>query len=280
MKISPLPWCATDPVRASPSPIRRANRAQPAPSTGASVTTSPIQEPAGGLRSGPRSGSASGPSSLPTGTPATVSRSRLPKLVISSTPTVWPSAVTRDAVPMPPLKPRQLMPRARADGALGRWGVRADRRRRRASQATFTSCATDLHPPGVVEERVVALGHHRDDEVLRHVREPLDHQLAGGVVHAAELQRRGQEHRRLERAPLAGGDEAGALARAVEHRASGRQHRVEGVVTQPDHGDPGPGDARDPAADRARHARPSHGRHPHRARRGPSWSDRWGASRY
>jgi acyl-CoA reductase-like NAD-dependent aldehyde dehydrogenase len=25
-KISPLPWCATDPVRASPSPARRASR--------------------------------------------------------------------------------------------------------------------------------------------------------------------------------------------------------------------------------------------------------------
>ena len=36
MKISPLPWCATEPVRANPSPIRRANRAHPAPSAGAS----------------------------------------------------------------------------------------------------------------------------------------------------------------------------------------------------------------------------------------------------
>lgn len=49
-------------------------------------------------------------SSGPTGTPATTSCSRTPKLVSSSTATVCPSAVTRDDVPMPPLKPRQDMP--------------------------------------------------------------------------------------------------------------------------------------------------------------------------
>ena len=49
MKISPLPWWATDPVRARPRPTRRASREQPAPSTGASVTTSPMHEPAGRL---------------------------------------------------------------------------------------------------------------------------------------------------------------------------------------------------------------------------------------
>ena len=83
-KISPLPWWATEPVRASPSPTRRASRAHAAPSTGASVTTRPMQEPAG--FAGPRS---AGGSSRPTGTPATTSSSRTPKLVSSSTATVW-----------------------------------------------------------------------------------------------------------------------------------------------------------------------------------------------
>ncbi len=85
--------------------MRRASRAQEAPSTGASVTTMPMQEPAG--VSGP---DATGGSSRPSGSPATVSASREPKLVSSRTPTVWPAAVTRDEVPMPPLKPRQDIP--------------------------------------------------------------------------------------------------------------------------------------------------------------------------
>ena len=46
-KISPLPWCAVEPVRARPSPTRRASRSQPSGSTGASVTTTPMHEPAG-----------------------------------------------------------------------------------------------------------------------------------------------------------------------------------------------------------------------------------------
>ena len=103
-KISPLPWCAVEPVRARPSPTRRASRSQPSGSTGASVTTTPMQEPAG------LGGSSCSGSSRPTGTPSTVSRSRWPKLVISSTATVWPPGVTRDDVPMPPLKPRHDIP--------------------------------------------------------------------------------------------------------------------------------------------------------------------------
>ena len=54
------------------------------------------------LRSRGRRAAGSG-SSRPAGTPATVSRSRSPKLVIVTTPTVAPPGTTRDAVPMPPL---------------------------------------------------------------------------------------------------------------------------------------------------------------------------------
>ena len=68
------------------------------------MTTTPMQEPAG------LAGPASSGSSRPTGTPSTVSRSREPKFVIRSTATVWPPGVTRDEVPMPPLKPRHDMP--------------------------------------------------------------------------------------------------------------------------------------------------------------------------
>jgi hypothetical protein len=63
-----------------------------------------MQEPAG------VAGPGAGGSRRPHGTPSTTSWSRVPKLVSSSTATVWPSGVTRDAVPMPPLKPRQLIP--------------------------------------------------------------------------------------------------------------------------------------------------------------------------
>jgi hypothetical protein len=97
-KISPLPWCAVLPVRASPSPARRAARWQAAASSAPSVTATTMHEPAGRGRAGPGSGSSS-----PAGTPATVSRRRSPKLVSVTTPTVAPSASTREAVPMPPL---------------------------------------------------------------------------------------------------------------------------------------------------------------------------------
>jgi hypothetical protein len=97
-KISPLPWCAVLPVRASPSPARRAARWHVAASSGPSVIATTMHEPAGPGRGGPGSGS-----SWPAGTPATVSRRRSPKLVSVTTPTVAPPGSTRDAVPMPPL---------------------------------------------------------------------------------------------------------------------------------------------------------------------------------
>ena len=66
-----------------------------------------MHEPAGAA--GPDSPGGAG-SSRPAGTPSMVSRSRSPKFVSTSTPTVCPDGTTRDAVPMPPLKPRQLIP--------------------------------------------------------------------------------------------------------------------------------------------------------------------------
>ena len=58
----------------------------------------------------------------------------------------------------------------------------------------------------------------------------LELDLAGGVVHPPELHRRGQVDRRLRRSPLGGGEEAGALAGAVEHGAAGRHRPVVGVL--------------------------------------------------
>src|SRR5580658_10684767 len=121
MKISPLPWWPVEPVLARPSPARRASLVHAAESSGASVTMTTMQDPAGagagagggavgdGADGAGRAGGAAG-SARPTATPLTVSRSWLPKFVSTSTPTVCPDGVTRDEVPIPPLKPRQLMP--------------------------------------------------------------------------------------------------------------------------------------------------------------------------
>ncbi|HTT55277.1 MAG TPA: hypothetical protein VMH35_28130 [Streptosporangiaceae bacterium] len=99
-KISPLACCPVLPVRARPRPARRASRWQPALSSGPSVSTTTMHEPAGRAEGCPGPGPGS---SRPAGSPATVSRSRTPKLVIVTTPTVTPLGSTLDAVPMPPL---------------------------------------------------------------------------------------------------------------------------------------------------------------------------------
>src|SRR5207248_1740478 len=98
-----MPFCATEPVRARPSPTRRATRSSELAATGVSVATTTMQLPAAASR--PPSCSRS----RPTGTPATVNCRAAPKLASTRTPTVWPAA-TRLALPMPPFQPRQLMP--------------------------------------------------------------------------------------------------------------------------------------------------------------------------
>jgi hypothetical protein len=155
MKISPLPWCAVEPERASPKPTRRARREHEAPSTGASVTTMPMQEPAG-FRSPVEESSVepvetTGPSARPTCTPFTISSSRAPKFVIRRTATVW-SPTTRDAVPIPPLKPRQDIPvpepTAPSSGAVD------DPREASAAPyaATTSSCSTCIRRASLSQE--------------------------------------------------------------------------------------------------------------------------------
>ena len=52
----------------------------------------------------------SGPMRSPTGTPFTLSRRRWPWFACTRAPTVQPSSTVREDVPMPPLKPWQIMP--------------------------------------------------------------------------------------------------------------------------------------------------------------------------
>jgi hypothetical protein len=110
-----------------------------------------------------------------------------------------------------------------------------------AVHAAATSSRAHLHPTGVVEVGVVALGDHRDDEVLRDPLLLLEHQLTRGVVDPAELQRRREADRGLDGTPLGCGDEPRALSGAVEHGATGHHRPVEGVIGDPQHSDPGAG---------------------------------------
>ena len=104
MKISPLPWWATEPVRASPSPARRATRSSELAAQRRIGCDDGDAAPRGRRATSPVGGAGR------PGAPATRScRQAAPKLARTSTPTAWPAA-TRLALPMPPFQPRQLMP--------------------------------------------------------------------------------------------------------------------------------------------------------------------------
>ena len=194
-KISPLPWWAVEPVRARPSPIRRASRAQPAPSTGASVTTTPMHDPAGRWRA---VGAGSG-SSRPTGTPGDGQPRAARRSWSAAAPRpCGPSGVTRDDGADAALEAEARHAGAGADRALAGRARSTPREASAAACAARTSSAVDLHPAAVVEERVVALGDHRDHHVVGHPGVLLERDLARGVVHPAELHRRGQVDRRLD----------------------------------------------------------------------------------
>ena len=101
-------WCSRPP---RPYGRCRGRRARRAGGTGGGAAARPSPRSRSPTRR-PRTPAASGvarPRSV-TGTPSTVSRSRRPWLACRSTPTVQPPSTTRDAVPMPPLKPWQIMP--------------------------------------------------------------------------------------------------------------------------------------------------------------------------
>ena len=236
------------------APRRRASRASCAGPSGASVATTAMQLPAS------RDRDAGGPGSTrPAGTPSTRRSGADPKFASTSTPTVAPAAgAIRLAVPIPPFQSKQTIPvpaptAPSATGPSARRGERAARVPR-----------LDLDRPAVAEPAVVALPHHRDDDVLR------AHGGVGGdgrgdrtVEHAPDRHRGRQVDRRLDHAPLGQAHEAGQLARAVEHRAARGHGRGEQPVRRPgrDRGHAGPGD---PAA--ARLVAPDrHVPHPHAA---------------
>ena len=104
-KISPLPWWATEPVRARPSPARRASRSSCAGCSGASVATIAMQLPAGDRGSRPS------PTVGKTGMPS-IRRSRAdPKFARTSTPIVASTSGTRRLDdPIPPFQPNATMP--------------------------------------------------------------------------------------------------------------------------------------------------------------------------
>ena len=107
-KISPLPWCATEPVRARPSPARRASRSSWCDDIGASVASTTMQLPAGSSRANCQPPAAN---SRPTGTPSTVRSA--PDAEVGQherTEPVADEVTCRDADPIPPLNPRQHIP--------------------------------------------------------------------------------------------------------------------------------------------------------------------------
>ena len=191
-KISPDPWWATDPARASPRPIRVASRRHPSVSSGASVTTTPRQEPAGGgdrprrppagtahprhrapAARAARDGSSSptGPASAPPARQRPSSRSHCPKLVSSRTPTVCPEGSTREAVPTPPFQPRHSIPvPAPTAPVCGRTPDPTDSRAASARRRDVVEL--DLHRTGEAQPRVVALPDDRDDHVVGDARGP------------------------------------------------------------------------------------------------------------
>ena len=159
---------------------------------------------------------------------------------------MWPAAVTRDEVPMPPLKPKQDIP-VPAPTAPSAGGSPAPRDDSAAAWASAYVVAAHLHPPTVVEVGVVALADDRDHHVVGDAAVALELDLAGGVVDPAELHGRGQVDRGLGGTPLPGGEEAGALAGTVEHGAARRDGPLVGVVGEEQTGHAG---ARDSAPGR------------------------------
>ena len=195
-------------------------------------------------------------SSRPTGTPSTVSRPCSPKFVMTSTPTVCPAAVTR---------------RRRTDAALeaqaahaGAGSDRAFRRRGRPvrDRAGRSAAATSSRSTCMRRASLRKLSSHSATTGMMTSSSPIarllgDQQLAGRVVHPADLHRVGEEHRRLDQAPLLRGEEPGALAGAVEHRAARRHRLAEPVAARVDHGHAGAGHA--PAVRRLRLVAPYRG---------------------
>ena len=212
----PLPWWATEPVRARPSPARRASRCSWAPCSGASVATTAMQLPASRDRAAP--GPAQEPADGHAVDPQVGRRAEVREHEDADGRPRLGHDAARGADPALPVEadhPGARADRALGDRAAGRRGERAPGVRR-----------LDLDRRRGVEPAVVALADDRDDDVL----EP-DAGIVGdrlrdrAVVDPPDRHRRRQVDRRLDRPPLRQRDVAGQLARAVEHRAAGGHRR-------------------------------------------------------
>ncbi len=237
-KISPLPWCAVEPVRARPEP-------------------DPPGEP-GAVGADDR-GVGHDDADARTGRPGRVD-------LLRQRPSHWHAV---DGQPFPlaevgeqehghgvslggdagrgtdaALEAQARHPGAGPDGPLGRrTGAAAGGKGSRVGGHHVV--VLDLHPAAVVEEGVVTLPDHWDHHVVGDPVVALQLDPAGGVVDPAELHRRREVDRRLEHAPLTAGEEPGALAGAVEDGAPRGQRALVRVVSDDQRGHPG---ARDPAS--------------------------------
>ena len=238
-KISPLPWWATEPVRARPRPARRARRSSWAGCSGASVATTAMQLPAGGRGSMP------------------VADRREDRHAVD--PQILCRAEVREHEHADGRIDRGNEAAGRPDAALPaeRDHARCPRRRipgrRRRSTAAPDGAAgvlrLDLHRARVVEPAVVALADDRDHDVVgADGRIRLTRSRDGAVEDAADGHRRGEEDGRLDQPPFRDLEEAGQLACAVQRRRPGRHGTPEHGVARPgqDRGDAG---AREAAAD-------------------------------
>ena len=115
--------------------------------------------------------------------------------------------------------------RAGADGAeadVARCKVAADRAPRGGERRRHV-VVLHVHAAGVVEPRVVAFTHDRDDHVVdSDPRLLVDEQAARRVVDPTDLHGRGEEDRSFRKAPLVDLRATGQLACAVEDRHSRR----------------------------------------------------------
>ena len=151
--------------------------------------------------------------------------------------------------PDPALVAQAAHPGSRADRALS-CGTRPGGRPGRCQRLPHV-VPLHLHRAVFAEKTVVALGHDRDDDVLGTDRRLLaGEQLAGRVIHPAQLHGRGQEHGRLGQPPFLRGQHSGAFAGPVEHRAAGRHGEAEQVAARVYHRHPG--SCRAPAGRRRR----------------------------
>ena len=238
-KISPLPWCATEPVRPRPSPARRASRVSCAGASGASVATTAMQLPAGAARARLRRPAArgrparrrrAGPAPRRSSRARARRRSRRPRARAGSPCRCRPSSRSRSCpVPAPTAPSATAPPRACASA-------------RPASAAS--TCTTALsesqlssHSPttGITTSSVPTAGIGGD------------RRGDGAVEDAPDRHRRREVDRRLDQPPLRDRDEAGHLPRAVEHRRPGGHRLAEEPVGGPGQ-DRGHAGARDPAA--------------------------------